>query len=522
MTWELAPDDTVAVIGAGTMGAGIAHVVAAAGHPVLLHDADSGAVGAALAQLTARLERSVDKGRISKQDARSLVERIRPASSVGDLAPARLVVEAIVEDLAVKQQVLSETASVLADDAVIATNTSSLSVTAIAGGVPRSERVAGLHFFNPAPVMPLVEVVSGALTDPGVADGLVAAAERWGKRPVRCTSTPGFIVNRVARPFYGESLRLLQERVADVPTIDAVVTGAGGFRMGPFALMDLVGLDVNLAVSTSVYEQTAHDGRFAPNVLQQAQVEAGRLGRKTGGGWYDYGPDALEPAVAPLEPAALPRTVVEHGSLGWAHGIVGKLVAAGVDVDVVDGDGPGHLAFDGICLVPTDGRTATEHVAAETFDTHDVVVFDLVHDWATASRIAIAVADQAGPRVAATVAAVFAAIGLDVSLVDDSPGLILMRIVAQLASVAADAVHLGVAAPADIDTAMRLGTNYPAGPLEWADALGVERIVAVLDHLHGAYGEERYRVSLAVRRAAQTGARLRPDQLETNDLIPAS
>lgn len=522
MSWELAPDDTIAVIGAGTMGAGIAHVAAAAGHPVLLLDAAPGAVSAALDQLTARLERSVGKGRLSEIDARSLVERIQPADSVADLAPARLVVEAIVEDLAVKQHVLSEAASVLADDAVIATNTSSLSVTAIAGGVPRPERVAGLHFFNPAPVMPLVEVVSGALTDSDIVDGLVAAAERWGKRPVRCASTPGFIVNRVARPFYGESLRLLQEGVADVPTIDAVVTGAGGFRMGPFTLMDLVGLDVNLAVSTSVYEQTAHDGRFAPNVLQQAQVDAGRLGRKAGVGWYDYGPDAVKPAVPPLEPAALPRTVVEHGSLGWAHGIVGKLVAAGVDVDVVDGGGPGHLAFDGVHLVPTDGRTATELAAADTFGTSDVVVFDLVHDWTTASRIAIAVADQAGRRVPATVAAVFAAIGLEVSLVDDSPGLVVMRIVAQLASVAADAVHLGVAEPADIDTAMRLGTNYPAGPLEWADALGPERVVAVLDHLHHAYGEDRYRVSLALRRAARTGGRLRPDQSDTNDLMPAS
>jgi 3-hydroxybutyryl-CoA dehydrogenase len=207
---------------------------------------------------------------------------------------------------------------------------------------------------------------------------------------------------------------------------------------------------------------------------------------------------------------------VEHGALGWAHGIVGKLVAAGVEVDVVDGAGPGHLVFDGIHLVPTDGRTATEHAAAATFNTADVAVFDLVHDWATASRIAVAVADQAADRVVGAVAAVFVAVGLDVSLIDDSPGLIMMRIVSQLASVAADTMHLGVAAAADIDTAMRLGTNYPAGPLEWADALGVDRVVAVLDHLHAAYGEERYRVSLALRRAAQTGGRLRPDQPITN------
>ena len=522
MTWELAPTDTVAVIGAGTMGAGIAHVAAAAGHPVVLLDAVPGAVATALDQLTVRLNRSVDKGRMSEHEARSLIERIQPADAVADLAPARLVIEAIVEDLAVKQQVLSDTADVLADDAAIATNTSSLSVTAIAGGVPRPERVAGMHFFNPAPVMPLVEVVSGALTDPAVADELVSVAEGWGKRPVRCTSTPGFIVNRVARPFYGESLRLLQEGAADVATIDAVVTGAGGFRMGPFALMDLVGLDVNLAVSRSVYEQTSHDSRFAPHVLQQAQVDAGRLGRKAGAGWYDYGPDAAEPVVATIEPGPRPQSVVEHGSLGWAHGIVGNLVAAGVEVDVVDGDGPGHLIVGGIHLVPTDGRTATELAASATFGTTDIAVFDLVRDWAAARRIAVAVADQAGPHVPADVAALFAAAGLDMVLVDDSPGLVLMRIVGQLASVAADAVHLGVADAGDIDIAMRLGTNYPAGPLEWADALGPECVVAVLDELHRAYGEERYRASLALRRAARSGGRLRPDQLNATNPSPAS
>ncbi len=516
MTWKLSPADTVAVIGAGTMGAGIAHVAAAAGHPVLLLDAAPGAIAAAVEQLTARLDRSVVKGRLSDQDARALVERIQPADAIADIASARLVIEAIVESLAIKQQVLSEVAAVIADDAVIASNTSSLSITAIAGGVPQPERVAGLHFFNPAPVMPLVEVVSGALTDPAVVDGLVAAADAWGKRPVRCASTPGFIVNRVARPFYGESLRLLQEGVADPATIDALMTGAGGFRMGPFALMDLVGLDVNLAVSTSVYEQTAHDPRFAPNVLQQAQVDAGRLGRKAGAGWYDYSPDVVHPTAAPSRPGALPETVVEHGPLGWAHGIVGMLVAAGVDVDVVDGGGPGHLIFNGIHLVATDGRTATEHAAEATFGSADVAVFDLVHDWSAASRVAVAVADQAGPHVLPTVAAVFGAVGLDAIRVEDSPGLVVMRIVSQLASVAADARLVGVASAADIDAAMRLGTNYPAGPLEWADALGPERVVAVLDHLRAAYGEDRYRASLALRRAAQTGARLRPDQFEEN------
>jgi 3-hydroxybutyryl-CoA dehydrogenase len=510
MTWTLAADDTVAVLGAGTMGAGIAHVAAAAGHRVLLYDAAEGAVTTALAELEERLARSVGRGRISDAAAADLLGRITAVDTTDAFAPARLVVEAIIERLDVKQAVLDEIARVVAHDAVIATNTSSLSVTAIAGGIAHPERVVGMHFFNPAPVMPLVEIVSGSQTEEAIADGLFAAAVAWGKQPVRCASTPGFIVNRVARPFYGEALRLLQEGVASPATIDAVVCGAGGFRMGPFALMDLVGLDVNLAVSTSVYEQTSHDPRFAPNVLQQAMVDAGRLGRKSGAGWYEYG-DGVDVAAAPTMTAdAAPSRIDAHGDLGWAEGLVDRLRCHGIHVDHSDGRGPGHLIFDDIAVFPGDGRSATEIAAGRGVTGGDVAVFDLVRDWAEASRIAFAVADQASGSVGPSVAGLLAGAGLEPSLVDDGPGLVLMRIVAQLASVAADAVHQGVASAADVDTAMRLGTNYPSGPLEWADALGADCVVAVLDRLRAAYGEERYRASIALRRAAITGRSSRP------------
>jgi 3-hydroxybutyryl-CoA dehydrogenase len=509
MTPRLTPDDPVAVLGAGTMGAGIAHVAAAAGHEVLIHDAVAGAVDAAIADLSKRLDRSVQKGRLHADAATATLDRIRPVSSIEGFAPARLVVEAIIEDLDIKRRVLAQVASIVAADAIIATNTSSLSVTAIAAGVPNPQRVAGLHFFNPAPVLPLVEVVHGAATAPAVVNALVETVAAWGKTPVRCASTPGFIVNRIARPFYGEALRLLEEGVGDAATIDGCITGAGGFRMGPFALMDLVGLDVNLAVSTSVYEQTAHDSRFAPSVLQRAMVDAGRLGRKTGSGWFTYSAAASTAGPSRLDPGPPPANVELHGDLGWAAGITARLGESGVQIDPVPGGGPGHLIFDGIHLVPTDGTMATSYAASDVFGTCDVAVFDLVRDWAAASRVAVAVADRAAPGVARKVGGLFAAAGLEVALVDDAPGLVLMRTVAQLASVAADAVRVGVATADDIDTAMKLGTSYPAGPLEWADTIGAATIVTVLDHLAAAYGEDRYRASLALRRAAASG-RLRP------------
>ena len=494
----------VAVIGAGTMGAGIARVAAGAGHPVLLFDAVPGAVDRAMAEMRTRLERSVEKGTTSPHEMAAIMGRVTACDDLAQLAPAGFVVEAIVEDLAVKQKVFRRLEAMLGAEAILATNTSSLSVTAIAAGLDDPGRVVGMHFFNPAPVMPLVEVVHGTATRPEVAATTAATAAAWGKTPVECSSTPGFIVNRVARPFYGEALRLLGEGVADAATIDAVVTGAGGFRMGPFALMDLVGLDVNLAVSKSVYTQTFHDPRFAPNVIQQSLVDAGRLGRKTGQGFFSYEEGGV-PAPATAATGPVPGPVEVSGELGWADGLVSRLEAGGVVVDRIEASGPGHVTIGGVHLVPTFGATATALAAGEVLGSAEVAVMDLVRDWEFGDRVAIAVADQADPATGDVVAGLLQAAGLHVSIVDDAPGLILMRIVAQLASVAVDAAALGVATPAAIDTAMRLGTNYPAGPIAWAKAIGATTIVTVLDILRGFYGEDRYRAAAALRRAAVGG-----------------
>ena len=277
----------IAVIGAGTMGGGIAQVAAVAGHPVILYDAVEGAAGRAVTAIRDRVTRLVEKGRLP--GLRVPVDlRLEVAADLGELSRARCVIEAVAEDLAVKQALFADVEKVVAPDCVLATNTSSLSPTAIAAGLSHPGRLVGLHFFNPAPVMRLVEVVSGLATDPAVAAAVTRLAEDWGKQVVQASATPGFIVNRVARPFYAEALRLAEEQAAGPATIDAVLTRAGGFRMGPFALMDLVGQDVNEAVTRSVWTAFGYDPRFAPSLLQRSMVEAGWLGRKTGRGFYKY------------------------------------------------------------------------------------------------------------------------------------------------------------------------------------------------------------------------------------------
>ncbi len=342
-----------------------------------------------------------------------------------------------------------------------------------------------------------------------VAEQAYATVAGWGKTPVRCASTPGFIVNRVARPFYSEALRILDEGIADIATIDAIVTGSGGFRMGPFTLMDLVGLDVNLSVSKSVYAQTFHDPRFAPHVRQQAKVDAGHLGRKTGRGWYDHGEGVTQPEPATLPPGPTPERVSADADPGF-DALVAKLRAAGIEVDRRD-DGAFCLDVDGVQVFPTDGRPAQMLMLDP--DVVDRVTMDLVLDWATATRIAIAAPQRVAEESVAKVAGLFQAAGLEVSRVDDAPGMVLARIVAQIISVAADAAAVGVAAPDDIDTAMRLGTNYPGGPFEWADRIGVVPVMLVLDGIRWFYGEDRYRTAAAIRRAVYSSQRLR-DQVQ--------
>ncbi|MBP8824028.1 MAG: 3-hydroxybutyryl-CoA dehydrogenase [Flavobacteriales bacterium] len=292
---------TVGIIGAGTMGVGIAQVAAQAGHHVLLFDTRQEAVSTGLNGLRSTLDKLVAKDKLKAAEAGTIMARITAAQGLNDLAPCGLIIEAIVENLQVKKDLFAALETVVHADAVLASNTSSLSITAIAAGCTRPERVIGLHFFNPAPLMPLVEVVPGLVTATGLPHALHGLMLHWGKSPVVCKDTPGFIVNRVARPFYGESLRLYEEGVADMATIDQALKNEGGFRMGPFELMDLIGNDINFAVTRSVWQAFFHDPRYKPSLTQQRQVESGRLGRKTGRGYFNYaeGPPSTPVQVQP-------------------------------------------------------------------------------------------------------------------------------------------------------------------------------------------------------------------------------
>lgn len=300
----------VGVVGAGTMGAGIAQVAAAAGHSVLLLDAREGMASKAIAHISDSLQKLVSKGKMENEQATSIINNISAVKSVAEMAPASLVIEAIVEDLQVKRKLFSDLAEACESDAVLATNTSSLSVTAIAGGVSHPERIIGLHFFNPAPLMPLVEVVPALQTAVGLSDFCVSLMKDWKKIPVVAGDTPGFIVNRVARPFYGEALRICEEGIADMATIDESMRRIGNFRMGPFELMDLIGNDVNYAVSETVWTQLYFDPRYRPSLIQKKMTESGRLGRKTGQGYYDYRDGAVRPL--PSSDPALQQTVFER------------------------------------------------------------------------------------------------------------------------------------------------------------------------------------------------------------------
>lgn len=491
----------VAVIGAGAMGAGIAQVAAQAGHPVRLYDNRPGAAAQAVDGIDRQLGRLVEKGKLDAAERQAIVARLQPAEALEALADARLVIEAIVENLEIKRALLQQLEALCSPTCILASNTSSLSITALAAGLAHPGRVIGLHFFNPAPLMALVEVVSGLASDPALADALYATARAWGKQPVHTRSTPGFIVNRVARPFYAESLRLLQEGAADCATLDALMREAGGFRMGAFELTDLIGHDVNYAVTCSVFEAYYGDFRFQPSLIQKELVDAGRLGRKSGRGFYDYAEGAQRPTPAALSSEQTVDGCVVEGHLGVAEPLVARLQAAGLAV--TRRDGAGLLRVGDAVLALSDGRLASQRAREDGLA--NLVLLDLALDYAEASRLGITWAAGTSALARDQAVALLQRAGITATPLADIPGLAVLRTVAMLANEGADAVLQGVGSAADIDLAMRAGVNYPKGPLAWADAIGLVALLRTLDNLQAAYGEARYRPSLLLRRHVAEG-----------------
>lgn len=459
---------TVAVIGSGTMGAGIAEVAASHGHPVLIYDISSDAISRAIDGIRQRLASRVMRGKLSADAGSQILARLLPVTDIEALSAAELVIEAASERLEVKKALFAQLAEICPPQTVLTSNTSSISVTAIAADIHHPERVAGLHFFNPAPVMKLVEVVSGLATSPEVADALCELALNWGKQPVRCQSTPGFIVNRVARPFYSEAWRALEEQVAPPEVIDAALRDGGGFPMGPLALTDLIGQDVNFAVTCSVFNACWQDRRYQPSLLQQELALAGRLGKKSGQGVYRW------PAEAQPE-RALAAVSAERAAKRIKRDVVTEL--------------------DEILLLETTGETA---LALSLQHGRPVVVYD----HSAGDTVVLASAETTSQAATDKATFYFQQQGKKVLQIADYPGLLVWRTVAMLVNEALDALQKGVASAEDIDTAMRLGVNYPRGPLAWGESLGWGRVLRLLENLQRHYGEERYRPCSLLRQKA--------------------
>jgi 3-hydroxybutyryl-CoA dehydrogenase len=505
------------------MGAGIALVAAQSGHPVRILDVREGAAQGAVDQLRAKLTSLAERGKVDADDARLASDRLTAAEAIGDLHDVALVVEAVAEDLEVKRTLFRDLEAVVSEDALLATNTSSLSVTAVAAPLRHPERVVGLHFFNPADRMRLVEVVRGDATSEAVVEAAVDLARAWGKTPVVCTSTPGFIVNRVARPYYGEAQRMVEEGVSAPATIDAVLREAGGFPLGPFELTDLVGQDVNLAVSTSVWALTFHDPRYAPTVFQQRLVDAGRYGRKTGRGVYSYDSDGkatdAAPSTEPPRPAPA-RAVLHHvdDDDGFAvmRPFLQRIEAGGVTLeqllldveDLEDDDAIGIELPDGAVLREVNGSSPLDDWAAGQ---GGVVHLDWAHDPATCTRVVLSPSPQCSREAVEAAVALCQAAGVTVSVVAPTPGGIVARTVAMLVNEAAELVARREASAEDVDVAMILGTGYPSGPLQWGDRLteaGVD-VGWFVSELNDQFPIGRYRPSPALQRASVKGVRLR-------------
>jgi 3-hydroxybutyryl-CoA dehydrogenase len=481
-------DLVAGVAGAGTMGRGIAQVLAQCGARTLLYDAQSGAARKAKDTIAGSLAKLVEKGRLGAAQADATLGKLELADSLQSLAPCHVVIEAIVEDLAAKQQLFRSLENIVGEDCILASNTSSLSVTAMAAACKRPQRVAGYHFFNPVPVMKIVEVVDGVLTEPAVTEALAGLARRFGHHPVRCKDTPGFVVNHAGRAFVPEALRVLSEGVADFATIDRILVDAAGFRIGPFGLMDLVGLDVAHAVMKSMYEQYFEEPKYRPSFLAEPRVAAGLLGRKTGRGWYAYGSDG---AAVPVPEAPAPRA---RPASVWAAPELREIISSTGEKD------------SAVCMVAPLGKDATTAALELGLDPARTVAVDPLFGFAKRRTLMKTAITRKETVDAAH--ALLAADGVPVSVINDSAGFVAQRVVAHIVNVGCDIAQMRIAAPEDLDRAVMLGLGYPKGPLAMGDALGARRVLAILDAMHSIYQEPRYRASPWLRRRAQLGVSL--------------
>jgi 3-hydroxybutyryl-CoA dehydrogenase len=495
------PDLTLGVVGTGVMGRGIAQIAAQAGIRVVLYDTRSDAAPAAKDYVTTALGKLAEKGRVPADAPARAARLLDIAHVLTHLSSCHVVIEAIAENLGAKRELFQHLEAVVGEQAILATNTSSLQVTAIAAACKRPDRVAGFHFFNPVPLMKVVEVVDGALTAPWVADALTRLARRCGHTPVLAKDTPGFIVNHAGRGFGTEALACLREGVAEFYEIDRILRDCAGFRMGPFELFDLTGLDVSHPVMESIYNQYYQESRYRPSPVTAQRLVAGLLGRKSGNrGFYEYADGVAAPMpVAPVPNAAVPKVWVARYGL---HDEVATTVARlGAQVDRGDRPGP-----DSLILVAPLGDDATTAALAEKVDPTRTVAIDALFGLAKRRTLMTTPATSAAARDAAH--ALFARDGVPVSVIRDSPGFVAQRVLAHIVNIGCDIVQQRICSPRDLDAAVTLGLGYPKGPLAWGDAIGAERVAAILAALAAATGDPRYRASPWLRRRARLGLSL--------------
>lgn len=495
-----AQDAKIGIVGAGAMGQGIAQIAAMAGLEVRMMDVDSAASRRAIAAIGAIFDKLAAKGKLSPEQAQEVLRRIHPEDSVGGLSDCDLVVEAIVEKLDVKRSLFAQLEEVVRDDAVLVSNTSSLSITAIAASCRLPERVAGFHFFNPVPLMKVVEVVRGLRSSDAIIDWLALLARQLGHTAVRCRDMPGFIVNHAGRALNTEGLSIVQEGVADEATVDVIIREQMGFRMGPFELLDLTGLDVSHPVMESIYRQFYDEPRFRPSPITAIRLAGGMLGRKSGSGFYEYAGTTTmsKPVCAAETPRWNAASVwVSRRHTDEAKRVLDLLQALAVEVET--GTQPSE---DALIVVTPLGHDATTCATLEGLDATRVVAVDTFFGFANGLRRVIMPTPATREEMLTRARALFGIDNAPVSTLRDSGGFVAQRVVACIVNTACEIAQKRIATPEDIDAAVRLGLGYPLGPLALGDRIGANRILAVLKGLLDVYGDPRYRPGVWLSRRA--------------------
>lgn len=486
------------------MGRGIAQMAAQAGSSVLLFDANPGAAETARTALADTWQKLLDKGKLDESARSALVDRLHCVSDLSALAGCQLIVEAIVERIDVKQKLFSDLESVVAPDAVLATNTSSLSVTAIGAALRHPQRLAGFHFFNPVPLMRVVEVIAGLKTSDVVCEQLTAFARAFGHTPVMAQDTPGFIVNHAGRGYGTEALRVVGECVADFATIDRILKDQMGFKLGPFELMDLTALDVSHPVMESIYRQYYDEPRYRPSVITAQRLAGGVVGKKVSDGFYAYvqgtaqvPPDLPVPAVVALPPVWVSPKAARRAELYQL------LKDLGASIETAQAP-----SVNALILVAPLGLDVTTLAAVERLDPTRTIGIDMMLEDAATKRRVLATNPATRPDMRDAAHALFAKDGKAVSVVKDSGGFVTQRVVATIVNIAADICQQGICSPKDLEVAVTLGLGYPMGPLAMGDRIGPTNVLEILFNMQTVYGDPRYRPSPWLRRRGALGLSL--------------